>query len=96
MYTRIGVATTALVVALPFILETLWKLFPAIGAVPYLAYQLYYAPMALWLAEPFFGHDDELGILVRNAGVVVTAVAYVMVFIAIREAFRRWGSREAA
>ena len=94
MLTRKPSILTAFVVALPFLLKALWKIAPSIAAVPYLAYQIYYAPMALWLAEPFFGHDDELGIIVRYLGALVTAVAYGMIFIFIWTMFTRKRNRE--
>lgn len=95
MFTRKRLIISILTVALPFLLEVMWNLFPAIGAVPYLAYQLYYAPLGLWLGEPLFGHDSELGILVHAIGAVATALFYVIVIICVSEVVTRFRIRAA-
>ena len=94
MLTRKASIIIAFFVALPFLLKAVWKVDPSIATVPYLAYQIYYSPMALWLGEPFFGHDDELGIIVRYIGAIVTTVAYGMIFISIWKMYNRTRNRK--
>lgn len=51
-----------------------------LGLISFLFYQLYHAPLGLWMTEPFFRPDSEIVFAVLPAGQILIAVFYLCVF----------------